>query len=130
MRKLQISIAVLALITSHSVLAQKNSAIVHAGFCTGNDYIHWTKAEKSSYAAGFVNGVLMAPVFGAPSDKTKWFEDYIAHMTDEQVAGIITQYVNDNPGEWHVSLNILSYRAIKKAYEKAYPSADKEKKYD
>jgi hypothetical protein len=39
-------------------------------------------------------------------------------MTNEQVAAIITTFLNDNPERWHEPLNILTYVAIEHAYNK------------
>jgi hypothetical protein len=77
------------------------------------------KAEKWAYAMGAVNGMHNAPMFGAPENRTKWFDDFLAGMTNEQVAAIITKFLNDNPERWHEPLNILTYDALEHAYNKA-----------
>ncbi len=93
---------------------------VKSGFGTGSDYLKMTKAEKWAYAIGAVNGMHNAPIFGAPEKYTKWFDDYTAGMTNEQVAAIITKFLNDNPGRWHEPLNLLTYSAIEDAYNKGH----------
>jgi hypothetical protein len=93
--------------------------LVKPGFGTGSDYLEMTKAEKWAYAMGAVNGMHNAPIFGAPENRTKWFDNFLAGMTDDQVAAIITKFLNDNPERWHEPLNILTYDALEHAYNKA-----------
>ena len=121
MKKLLVPISLLTLAASFVVVAQTHLVEIKIGFCTGKDYRTFTEYEKAAYAAGFVNGLTMAPALDAPKDKTKWLEDYFVGMTQPQVAAIIAKYLDDNPGIWHRSLNMLSYAAIKTAYDKAHP---------
>jgi hypothetical protein len=94
--------------------------LVKAGFGTGREYLKMTKAEKWAYAMGAVNGMHNASMFGAPENHTKWFDDFLAGMSNEQVAAIITKFLNDNPERWHEPLNILTYNAIEHAYNKGH----------
>lgn len=79
-----------------------------------------TQAEKWAYAMGAVNGMNNAPMFGAPENRTRWFDDLVAGMTNDQVAAIITKFLNDNPERWHEPLNFLTYAALEHAYNKAH----------
>jgi hypothetical protein len=92
--------------------------VVKAGFGTGSAYLKMTKAEKWAYALGPVNGMHNAPMFGAPENRTNWFADFLTGMSNEQVAAIITKFLNDNPERWHEPLNILTYDALEHAYNK------------
>jgi hypothetical protein len=40
-------------------------------------------------------------------------------MTDEQVAAILSKYLQDNPSRWHDGLHALMYSAVKEAYDKS-----------
>lgn len=122
MRKLSILSAVAA--ASIAFAADKVFEI-HNGFGTGRDYIKMNESEKKSYAMGAINGMLMAPFFGAPRDQMKWFESYAENMTDDQVAAILTKYLRDNPGRWHDGLHLLTYSAIKEAYGKSRTPSEK-----
>lgn len=101
--------------------------IVTSGFGTGNDYMAMSVREKYAYVMGAINGMLMAPVFGAPEKNTKWFTDYIKGMTNKQVVAILTKFLDDNPGRWHEPLNLLTYDAMQDAYDKANPPANHSK---
>jgi fructose-specific phosphotransferase system IIC component len=96
--------------------------IIKTGFLTGNDYTNFSETEKRAYCSGFVNGLVMAPTFGAPKEKTAWIEEYSVGMTDQQVAAILTKFLNDNPGKWQRPMSILSFEAMKTAYDKEHPS--------
>ena len=92
---------------------------IHDGFGTGQDYIKMSESQKRAYAMGAINGMIIAPLLGAPKDKMGWLESYIENMTDEQVAAILSKYLQDNPGRWHDGLHILMYSAVKEAYDKS-----------
>jgi hypothetical protein len=91
---------------------QMQRVSISPGFLKGKDYLDMTATEKRVYAMGAVNGMLVAPLLDAPKEKVAWLERCTNNMTDEQVAAIITKYLNDNPGEWHYGMNVLSLNAM------------------
>jgi hypothetical protein len=102
------------------------STYVPGGIGSGEEYLEkMTARDKSMYAMGALNGMVVAGFFGAPEKCTKWLEDYTKGMTPEQLAAIITKYLKDNPGDWHLPLNVQTYNAILEAYNKEYPPAGK-----
>ncbi len=106
-------------LTAAIVSAAEQGVLIHNGFGTGQDYIKMSPSQKRVYAMGAVNGILLAPLFGAPKEKVQWFESYVENMTDVQVAAILAKYLEDNPGRWHDGLHILMYSAIKEAHAKS-----------
>ena len=88
---------------------------IKSGFLTGNEYLARDEAERRDYAVGFVDGVLLAPVFGATKTKMKWIEDCLTEMTNAQVAAILEYYLKNNPGRWHEQMNILAFVALKES---------------
>ena len=90
------------------------------GFLTGSMYLKTTEGEKSAYAMGALDGMLMAPAFGVPEKCTKWLIDFTGGMTNEHVAAIITKYLKDNPEVWHEQLNVLVLNAMNEAYRKQH----------
>lgn len=109
----------LSILYTTIVHASDQDVLIHNGFATGIDYVKMSKSEKRVYAMGVINGMLLAPFFGAPKDKMKWFESFVENMNDEQVAAILSKYINDNPGRWHEGLHILMYAALKDAHDKS-----------
>jgi len=116
--KTKVIIFLLIFLVAITLFAAGDYIYLHNGFGNGQTYIEMSASEKRAYAMGAINGMIIAPIFGAPRDKMEWFEAYVENMTDEQVAAILTKYLQDNPGRWHYGLNILMYEAIKEAYDK------------
>ena len=98
---------------------------IPGGFGHGDDYLKMTAIQKNAYAMGVLNGMLLAPFFGAPEKCTKWLVDYVKGMSDVQVAAIITKFLKDNPGRWHEGLHELAFFAIQEAYDKEYSPAER-----
>jgi hypothetical protein len=61
---------------------------------------------------------MLAPLFGAPKEKMKWLESYTENMTGTQVAAIISKFLEENPGRWHEGLHVLTFAALREAYNK------------
>jgi len=106
----------LLFLAAATISTADESVLIHNGFGTGQDYVKLSEPQKLVYVMGAINGMIIAPLFGAPKDKMGWLESYIENMTDEQVAAILSKYLQDNPGRWHDGLNILMYQALKEAY--------------
>jgi len=92
--------------------AASGGIAVHNGMGNGNDYLEMRESARQDYAIGFVNGILLAPLFGAPKSSMAWFESCVEGMSNNQVAEIIYQYVKSHPAEWHHGLHIVSYQAF------------------
>ena len=105
------------LICMNSYAAQQRVSISR-GFFTGNDYFEMSDTEKRAYATGAINGMLVAPFFGAPEDRVAWLKTCTASLSDEQSASIITTYLNRESGQLNMSLNVLTFNALKDACEK------------
>jgi hypothetical protein len=99
--------------------AADKTILVHNGFGTGQDFIKMNDSQKRAYAMGAINGMIIAPLFGAPKAKIDWLESFVENMTDEQVAFILMKYLQDNPGRWHDGLHVLMFSAIKDSYDKS-----------
>lgn len=109
----------LIFLAAATLSAADESVWIHNGFGTGQDYIKMSESQKRAYAMGAINGMIIAPLLGAPKDKMGWLEFYVENMTDEQVAAILSKYLQDNPGRWHDGLHSLMYSAVKEAYDKS-----------
>ncbi len=109
----------LIFLSAATLFAADEPVWIHNGFGTGQDYLKMNQSQKSAYAMGAINGMIIAPLFGAPKDKIGWLESYVENMTDEQVAAILSKYLQNNPGRWHDGLHLLMYSAIKEAYNKS-----------
>ncbi len=109
---------VIALVAFVSVYANQQKVTISGGFFTGKDYLDMSDTEKRAYATGGINGMLLAPFFGAPEENVNWLKTCSASMSDEQIAAILTTYIRDQPSQWHYSLNVLTFNAMKNACPK------------
>jgi len=116
--KTQFIVFCLPFLVAATLFAAEEPVWIHNGFGTGGDYVKMSESQKRAYAMGAINGMIIAPLFGAPTYEMQWFESYVENMTDVQVAAILSKYLQDNPGRWHDGLHVLMYSALKEAYDK------------
>lgn len=91
---------------------------IRSGFSTGEKYLNMTAAQKRYYSMGIVNGMLLAPLFGAPKENMAGLESCISGMTDTQVAAILTDYLNKHPAQWNDTPHVPMYKALMEACAK------------
>src|SRR5215467_10012784 len=103
MKRLLPLIALLAVVT---VYANQQRVKISPGFFTGKDYLDMSDTEKRAYATGEINGMLVAPFFGAPEENLNWLKTCTGKMSDEQLASILTRYIRDQPNQTDSNLNV------------------------
>jgi hypothetical protein len=91
---------------------------ISRGFFTGKDYFEMSETEKRAYATGAINGMLVAPFFGAPEENVSWLKTCSAKMSDEQIAGILTRYLREHPNQMDTNLNVITFNAMRDACKK------------
>ena len=91
---------------------------VSRGYFVGKDYFDMSDSEKRAYVTGEINGMLVAPLFGAPEDRVEWLKSCTAKLSDEQTAQIVTAYINDQPSRLNDSLNVLTFTAFSSVCQK------------
>lgn len=107
-----------AVLTLASVYANQKRVIIGPGFFTGKDYFDMTDNERRAYATGAINGMLVAPFFGAPEDNMDWLRTCTLKLSDEDIAGIITRYLRENESQLNNHLNVVTFGAIRNACPK------------
>lgn len=107
-----------ALLAAANIFASQQRVSISRGFFTGRDYFEMSDTEKRAYATGAVNGMLVAPFFGAPEERLAWFKTCTAKMSDEETAAVLTRYLSSNPDQLGTSLNVLTFNALKDACQK------------
>jgi len=118
MRLRQIAVIGLVLLVLAPIVHSEEGVLIHNGFLTGKDYLEMSSSQQKAYAAGVTNGMLLAPLFGAPKERLTWFESCVTGMTDIQVGAILKKYLENNPGRWHESSHITMYSAMLNACSK------------
>src|SRR6185295_5554560 len=113
MKRLLLLIA-LAFIT---VSANQQTVKISPGFFTGKDYLDMSDTEKRAYVTGSINGMLVAPFFGAPDENLNWLKTCTGKMSDEQLAATVTRFVRDQPTQ-DANLNVLTFGALREACPK------------
>lgn len=106
---------ILMLLTGINTFGSQQRVTISRGFFTGKDYFDMSDGEKRAYATGAVNGMLVAPFFGAPDERLTWFKTCSAKLSDVQTASIITQYINRDSAHLSSSLNVVTFNALKDA---------------
>src|SRR5215203_5344656 len=105
----------ITLIAVASVYSSQQTVKISPGFFTGKDYLDMSDTEQRAYATGGVNGMLVAPFFGAPEENLNWLKTCSAKMADEQIASILTRYIRTQPNQLEANLNIVTFNAMREA---------------
>jgi hypothetical protein len=108
----------LALVAFVSVYANQQTVKISPGFFTGKDYLDMSDTEKRAYVTGEINGMLVAPFFGAPEENLSWLKTCSGKMSDEQLATILTHFIRDQPNQMQQNLNIVTFNALREACRK------------
>ena len=121
----------ITLIAPASLISAEN-AWIHNGFLKGVNYIQMDFETRKICTASVIDGMLLAPLFGAPKEEMKWLESYLKDKPILQLTAIVTKYLEDKPEIWHEELHALTFQALKAAYkknsEKKEKTLQKEKK--
>jgi hypothetical protein len=110
---MKLMLPVIALVAFVCVYANQQKVTISGGFFTGKDYLEMTEGERRAYATGSINGMLVAPFFGAAPESVNWVKTCTGKMSDEQIAGILTRYIREQPGQMETNLNVVTFNAIK-----------------
>jgi hypothetical protein len=114
---------VLLLFFASTGLPQRNdSAIIHIqnGFYTAQEYLDLPKELQLGYTIGVVDGMLIAPLFGAPDDGAQLtsLKHCLEHMTNTQIQAIIVKFLTDHPERWNNRMHIEAFNALQEACSK------------
>jgi hypothetical protein len=106
------------IITIHG---NRQTVKISPGFFTAKDYLDMSDTERRAYATGGINGMLVAPFFGAPEENLNWLKTCTGKMSDEQIATILTTYIHDQPNQMQLNLNVVTFNAMRDACRKSTP---------
>ena len=107
-------IALIALIAVINVYATQQTIKISPGFFTAKDYLDMSDTEKRAYVTGQVNGMLVAPFFGASEENLTWLKTCSSKMSDEQLASILSRHIRDLPNA-QANLNVVTFNAFREA---------------
>ena len=110
-------VALIALVVAINVYANQQTVKISPGFFTAKDYLDMSDTEKRAYVTGEVNGMLVAPLFGAPEENLNWLKTCSSKMSDEQLASILTRYIREQ-SNLQANLNVVTFTALRDACRK------------
>ena len=112
MKRLLPLIALVAFIT---VYANQQTVKISPGFFSGKDYLDMSDTEKRAYVTGEINGMLVAPFFGAPEENLSWLKTCSARKSDEELASILSRFIREQPPQMQANLNVVTFNALREA---------------
>ena len=92
--------------------AEDAPVLVHNGFLTGEQFLKLSADARAKYAPGVIDGILLAPLFGAPKAKLGWLEACVGGMTSSQVSAILETFLKENPSRWHEGAHTSMFAAL------------------
>lgn len=97
--------------------AQRGGVKIHNGFWKAEAYLNLHSEDQWLYAAGLMDGMDMAPYFGAPEDNKSLVgvQKCVEGMQASQVAAIIEKYIRDHPERWDWDAKDMGYNALLQA---------------
>ena len=107
-------LAIIALIAIANVHPAQQTVKISPGFFAAKDYLDMSDTEKRAYVTGQMNGMLVAPFFGAPEENLSWLKICSAKISDEQLASILTTYIRAQPNQTQ-NLNVVTFAALRDA---------------
>lgn len=110
---------------THPSFAVDEVVEIRNSIVDGNTFLGWPEDRQEMYSMGLLDGMLLAPLFGAPKAKMKWLERCITGMTGAQLAAMMRVDLKNNPGQWHRSVHSSMYRAMLDAC----PASPKKQKF-
>ena len=106
-------LALVALVAIANVHLAQQTVKISPGFFAARDYLDMSDTEKRAYVTGQVNGMLVAPFFGAPEENLTWLKT-CSKMSDEQLASILTRYIREQSNP-QANLNVVTFTALRDA---------------
>ena len=108
-------LAIIAFFVAINVYAGQQTVKISPGFFTGKDYLEMSDTEKRAYVTGEINGMLVAPFFGAPEENLHWLKTCSGKMSDEELASVLSRYIRDQPNQLQQNLNVVTFNALREA---------------
>ena len=105
----------ISLIAFVSVYPQQQTIKIGPGFFSGKDFLSMSPTERRAYITGEINGMLVAPFFGAPDENLAWLKTCSARMSDEQLADILARHIREQPNQMDANLNVVTFSALREA---------------
>jgi hypothetical protein len=112
MRRVTVLLALLLCPTS--LLPQSDQAFITVGmyFPSMQKFLDAPDSVRLVYSAGFLEGLGVASVLGAPNEIMGLLHSCTKAMTPAQVSARFTKYGKDNPAVWHQPFGVHAIGAL------------------
>ena len=97
-----------------SANSQAQDISIQNGFITGNTFRAMEKASKNVYVTGLLDGMLLAPLYGAPEKNLQILASCTVNMNGQQLVAIFEKFLTNHPERWNQSMHIIGYSAMHK----------------
>jgi hypothetical protein len=116
-KRTRLTLLLLVLLGAHGISQETLSTRIHREFLKAKDYLDMDSNNQRAYATGVVDGMYMAPFFGAQDDGKALVSlaTCVEGMKGSQVAAIIEKYIRDHPENSHWDLNLQAYSPMRGA---------------
>ncbi len=116
---IQVRITILAMLLLASAIdaIPQGQVKLHRGTITAKEYLDMAPGAQKSYVIGLMDGLFLAPMFGAPADN-KWriaIQACVEGRSVSQLMSIIGKYIKDNPQYWQTDAHFQAYNALSRA---------------
>ncbi len=88
---------------------------IHGGYVAGVEYLDMDGLQKKAYVKGLIEGMLLAPAFGAPEENMLWLYDCTNEMDVDEVRKLLFDYIKDRHDLWENRNPAKNFRALSKA---------------
>jgi hypothetical protein len=95
----------------------QDGRVVHHGFLNAEDYLELSAQQQLGYAMGVIDGMLIAPLFGAPDDgaRLKMLGHCVEGMRNTQVKAILDTFLKQHPERWNDPMHAVAFAATQEA---------------
>ncbi len=88
---------------------------IHGGYVTGFQYWDMPGLQKKAYVAGLLDGMLLAPAFGAREPAMRWFLDCTEAIGVIKIRAALIDYIKSHDETLDNKNAAKMYRAIRHA---------------
>ena len=90
---------------------------IHGSYISGLQYLDMNGLEKKAYVAGVVEGMLLAPAFGADEAGMVWFHECTRAIGLKELRKYLFEYIKERDALWQHRNPAQIFRAIHEACE-------------
>jgi hypothetical protein len=111
-------ICILALLTPAEAQAPRSLSgflqpvNVQNGFITGTVFREWPEVQQDRYVMGLLDGMFLAPLFGAPEPNMSRLRQCVVGMGDRQLSEMLRLHLAQHPEIWHQSAHGTMFAAL------------------